>query len=83
MRRRLPRLDQIRLDVEMQGHPPGSPVFEAKVREQQVAMCQNLQQVPACPMCPAYADCEIVKAHLRDIRFGVEVTNVTGSRDTQ
>lgn len=77
---RLPRLRQIHLDLEMEGHRPGTPVFEAKARERQVLLCQEMQQVPSCQLCPAYSDCEVVKAHLRDIRFGVEVSDATGSR---
>jgi hypothetical protein len=67
----------------MEGHKPGTPVFEAKVRQKQVSLCQELQLVPNCLSCPAYDDCEIVKAHLRDIRFGVpgvEVKDATGTR---
>jgi hypothetical protein len=63
----------MKLDLEMEGYQPGSPQFEAQLRSKQVLMCQEMQGVPSCDACPAFDNCEIIKAHLRDIRFGVEI----------
>lgn len=68
-------IDQLVIDLEVEGYRPGTPVFDAELRKRQVEACQEMQGVPGCDSCPAYDNCELVKAHLRDIRFGVEVQN--------
>ena len=80
MRQRRTRLEQLRLDLENEGYQPGSPQFEAQLRSKQVEACQELQEVPSCDSCPAFDGCEIIKAHLRDIRFGVEIKNGSNGR---
>ena len=65
-------ITQMSLEVEAQGYTPGTPPFEAMLRQRKVEACQVMQAVPSCNVCPAYENCELIRQHLRDLRYGVE-----------
>jgi hypothetical protein len=66
-------IDQLKLDLELEGYEPGTPQFDVMLRQRQVEHCVEMKELPSCETCPAYFDCEIIKAHLRDLRYGVEI----------
>lgn len=74
------KLEQLRIDLEMEGYQPGSPQFDAQLLGRQVEACQEMQGVAGCDACPAFDSCEIIKQHLRDIRYGVEIKNGSDGR---
>ena len=59
----------------MEGYRSGTPQFEAQLRGRQVEACMEMQGVGSCQECPAFDGCEIIKQHLRDIRYGVETNH--------
>jgi hypothetical protein len=68
-------VDQLKLDLELEGYELGTPQFEVMLRQRQVETCVEMKELPSCETCPAYFDCEIIKAHLRDLRYGVEISD--------
>jgi hypothetical protein len=73
-------LEQLKLDIELEGHPPDTPQFGALLRQRQVETCVEMKELPSCESCPAYLDCEILKAYLRDLHYGVEINDGSDGR---
>ena len=66
------KLEELKLALELEGYTPGSPKFQALLRQRQVETCVELKSLSSCNDCPAYFSCEVLKHHLRDITYGVE-----------
>lgn len=62
---------QIERDVEVEGTPRESPWFPIRVRERKLRVCQETRGVAKCKDCQHYEPCELVKAHLLDVRFEI------------
>ena len=60
------RILRIMNQVQGEGHEPGTPAFDRRVRARKVVLCQELHRVSTCTRCIAYDGCELIKAHLRD-----------------
>lgn len=64
-------LNQLELDTEFEGYVPGTPQYEAVLRQKKVETCQMMKGLAGCDECGAYDGCELVKAYLRDLHYGV------------
>jgi len=73
-------LEQLKLDIELEGYAPDTPQFGVMLRQRQVETCVEMKELPSCESCPAYLECEILKEYLRDLRFGVEIDNGSDDR---
>lgn len=60
---------QIELALETEGYKPGTFPFEAEKRKRQVELCKTTRAVESCWKCNVFDHCELVKHHLRDMRF--------------
>ncbi len=60
---------QIEIGLENEGYEPGSFAFEAEKRKRQVGLCKMTREVASCWECKVFDHCELVKQHLRDLRF--------------
>jgi len=67
----LGRLEQLHLAVELEGYTPGTPQFETVLRQRKVEACKDMKGLSSCELCPAFEHCEVLRAHLRDMHFGV------------
>jgi len=59
--------------VASMGHKPGSVQFDVELRQLRVNKCKEFQVVDSCEECRAFDSCELIKLHLRDLRYGVPV----------
>lgn len=59
-------LEELKLQVELAGHSPGTPGFARALRSLQVEKCQELRGVVTCSSCSHYEHCELVREHMRD-----------------
>lgn len=66
------RLQSVADELEAEGFVPGTPPYEATLRQRKIEVCQVLQEVPSCFECDAYDSCEMIKQHLREVHYGVE-----------
>lgn len=62
-------LKQIELDLENEGYKPDTFPFKAEKRKRQVELCKATRAVESCWKCSVFDHCELVKHHLRDMRF--------------
>lgn len=62
-------IGEIETEVELGGAARGTELFDIRVREGKVRLCQERRGVAKCKLCPHYADCELVKAHLIDVTY--------------
>ena len=62
-------IKQIERELEAEGFKPNTFPWEAEKRKRQVELCKTLRQVDSCWNCTAFDHCELVKHHLRDLRF--------------
>jgi hypothetical protein len=63
-------LGQIYEEIELEGYTPGSPEFERLFRARRVEKCQEMQGVRDCETCKAFIDCDLIKQHRMDKKFG-------------
>lgn len=61
-------VEEIELDLELEGFSPGSPEFERLKRARLVLRCQEQRELPHCFSCQAYMFCKLAKSYLRDER---------------
>lgn len=73
-------LDQLRIQVELEGYEPGTPQYEAVLRKRKVELCMEMKGFAGCDECPAYDSCQIVKEYLRDLHYGVKIDGPPGKR---
>lgn len=66
------RIDDLKDELEAAGYRPGTGPFEAELRKRRVELCMYDKNVASCSECPAFDSCELIKSHLRDLRFGVD-----------
>jgi len=66
-----PQLRQLKSELEFSGLKPGTPVYEETLRERKVDMCKDAQGVGSCWDCRAFDSCELIKAHLMDLKYGI------------
>jgi len=66
------KLAELVLALELEGHVPGTPKFEALLRQRKVETCVEMKGLASCNSCPAYFSCELLKHHLRDLNYGVD-----------
>ncbi len=71
-----------RLAVELEGHPPGTPLHEALVVAKKVEACQLQRDLSACSECAHYEPCALVKAHLRNLKYGVLAPHLRQHEET-
>jgi hypothetical protein len=60
---------ELEQEVEAQGVARDSPYFEPRLREAKLRRCQDRRGVSKCKDCQFYDPCELVKAHLTDVRY--------------
>jgi hypothetical protein len=59
-------LDDLVLQVELEGHVAGTPQFERELRAKKVEKCRELRRVLVCSSCPHVEHCQLVREYLRD-----------------
>jgi len=64
-------LKDIEQEVEVDGTPRDSPFFPIRVRERSLRVCQERRGVSKCKDCPHYEMCELVKAHMTDVKYAI------------
>jgi len=60
-------LEQLEVDVELEGHAPGSPGYEVRLRARKVEKCKELQEVTSCTNCRAAFHCNLLVTYRRDL----------------
>ena len=63
-------LEELRDQLLAQGYDEGTPRYEREYRRMKVLKCRDMRDLPYCSKCVIYMDCELIKAHLRDVRLG-------------
>lgn len=66
-------LEDIREEVELEGHEPGTPKFERIYLARRVERCQQMQGVRECRDCRAYLDCSLAKEHMMSVKYGGDI----------
>lgn len=62
-------LREIEKNLELEGLKPGTFIYEAELRRRKVEMCRALKQVESCWKCDYFDHCELIKLHLKDLRY--------------
>jgi hypothetical protein len=60
-------IEALRIQVEMEGHAPGTRTFDRVLRRRQLARCQEMRST-ICPECPHNDECSLLQAWLQDQR---------------
>ena len=63
-------LNDLKDQLLANGYDEGTPKYEREYRRLKVLKCRELRDLPYCSKCRIYMDCELIKAHLRDVTQG-------------
>lgn len=62
-------LADLEADLIREGLKAGTFPYEAELRKRKVELCKVRQGVASCAECRYFDHCELLKTHLRDMRF--------------
>lgn len=67
------RLKEIEENLRREGMEEGSFPYKAELRKRKVELCKTQKSVDSCWSCSYFDYCELVKEHLRDLRFHKQI----------
>ena len=71
-------LDDLQSQVELEGHAPGTPAYDRKLRKLKVEQCKQMQGAGNCSDCAKFEFCDLRKEHWFDRKYG-DGDDATGS----
>lgn len=67
-------LKELEREIELEGYKRGTFPFDAELRKRKVVMCKSARSLNSCWDCAYLDHCELIKQHLRDLRFNTKAT---------
>lgn len=60
-------LEDLKLQVELEGYTPGTESFDRELRSRQVDKCKEIRGLVSCNSCVYREECALLKRHLLDM----------------
>ena len=67
-----PEIENIRIDLDLNGLIKGTQKYEAAFIERRVEKCKELRGESSCFECKAFGECNLIRQHLMNVRYGIE-----------